>query len=186
MLSNGKDHSGSISDLYHRESNGHHQAHHDTTADTNGISFLTQDPDELIAEDDMYFENYREAPLKSAEEIKAAKEAEAHRKDVIIQDRKDSVRALVWWIAQGGEFPNGWEVPSKKKIMKMGSRGVEKILSDLYRESGETPEEQDEELYPEGWAETARSRYRVTVFSKVGSQLQRLHSALFRVIRGQY
>lgn len=135
---------------------------------TGGISFLTQDPDELIAEDDLFFDQYHEAPKQTVAQKAAAKEADAHRHDVLLQNRKDSVRALIWYIAEGGVFPPKWSVPSKQEIKKMGSRGMEKMLSGLYRStSGANAAEEEDDLFHEGWAGFANDEYRVTVFSKV-------------------
>ncbi|ORY30008.1 hypothetical protein BCR39DRAFT_466880, partial [Naematelia encephala] len=126
----------------------------------NGISFLIQDEEELIAEDDLFFDQYVEKAPATEQERAAAAEAEAHRIDVIEHDRIASLRILVWWLAEGGMLPNGWKVPDAATLKKAGARGMEKMLADV------EPGLDDEPIFEDGWSEFAKNRYRVVVFSK--------------------
>ena len=126
----------------------------------NGVSLLVQEEDELIAEDDLFWQQYIEPEPLSDEEIAAEEELRAHRADVVALDRAHSLRALVYWLAEGGRIPNEWEVPTKAYLKKIGARGVERLL-------GSIENEYDELIFDEGWAEYAQERFRVVVFSKV-------------------
>ena len=130
--------------------------------DTNGLSILSQSEEELIAEDDLFWQSYKEPEALIAEEEWAQKEIVAHRKDVIKHDRQHSLSALVWWIAEGGVFPADWKVPSKPELKQMGGRGFEKLLQGLASET-----EDGEMIFEEGWARYAKKQYRIIVFSKV-------------------
>jgi len=128
---------------------------------SNGLSFLELEEDELIAEDDAFWEKYQEKQAKSKKEQEEKEEMEARRNEVIEINKKYSITALIWWIAQGGILPTGWDVPSKDTILKMGSSGMEKLLEGI--DGGV----EGDEMFQEGWADFARDRYRVVVFSKV-------------------
>lgn len=128
--------------------------------ENNGLSFLEEHEDELIAEDDQFWDEHR---AKSEEEKKEMEKMEARRKDVERTNKRHSLRALIWWISQGGILPSDYELPDKEDVLKMGSRGMERVLEDL--DNG-VP---GDEIFQEGWAEFAKDRYQVTVFSKVSS-----------------
>jgi hypothetical protein len=127
----------------------------------NGLSFLELEEDELIAEDDLFWDSYQEKKSKSLAEQKEMEQMEQRRKDVIDTNKVHSIRALIWWIAQGGKLPSGWEVPTKDAVLKMGAGGMEKLLEGI--QSGPV----GDEIFQEGWANYAKDRYRVVVFSKV-------------------
>ena len=152
--------------LYAREYPSEHvkqqPLHGDEHGDVgNGMSFLVQDEEELIAEDDVFWDSYVE-PVPLTEEEKAAEaELQAHRADVMEHDRQQSLRALIWWLAEGGMFPDDWEIPSKSYLKKIGGRGMERLLMEV--DNGE----EDDEIFEEGWADFANKRYRITMFSKV-------------------
>jgi len=129
----------------------------------NGLSFLDLDEDELIAEDDLFWESYQEKQAKSKMEQKELEQLESRRKEVVTINKKHSLRALIWWISQGGVLPTGWDVPSKDTVLKMGSSGMEKLLEGI--EGGV----EGDEIFQEGWADFAKDRYRTVVFSKVSS-----------------
>lgn len=129
----------------------------------NGLSFLDLDEDELIAEDDAFWDSYQEKQAKSKMEQKELEQLEARRKEVIQMNKKHSLRALIWWIAQGGVLPSGWDVPSKDTVLKMGSSGMEKLLEGI--DGGV----EGDEIFQEGWADYAKDRYRTVVFSKVSN-----------------
>lgn len=124
---------------------------------------LTVDENELIAEDDLFWDTYTEAEPLSAEEAAAEAELQAHKQNVQAQNVAQSLRALVWWLAEGGVLPNDFEVPSKSHLKKIGSSGFEKLLSSI--DAGEG----DEIIFEDGWADFANKRYRIVVFSKVSS-----------------
>ncbi|RSH93831.1 hypothetical protein EHS25_006480 [Saitozyma podzolica] len=136
------------------------QVGQDGASDANGVSLLTQGEDELIAEDDLFWEQYEEAEPLSAEEIKAEEEIKAHRADVLHQNNMGSLRALIWWIAEGGLIPEDWEVPTKNYLKKVGARGMERLLEDI------DPGDEGQWIFEDGWADFAKKRYRVVVFSK--------------------
>jgi hypothetical protein len=131
----------------------------------NGLSFLDLEEDELIAEDDLFWDAYKEKQAKSKAEQKEQEQMEERRQDVIKTNKVHSLRALIWWISQGGVFPNGWEVPKKEAVLKMGPSGMEALLEGL--EAGVV----GDEIFQEGWADFAKDRYRVVMFSKVSSGL---------------
>ncbi|KAK4686389.1 hypothetical protein P7C73_g3736, partial [Tremellales sp. Uapishka_1] len=122
----------------------------------NGISLLVQDEEELIAEDDLFWEAYTEDKPLTPEELAAEEEIATHRKDVIRHDKAHSLKALIYWMAEGGIFPNDYETPTKEYLRKVGGRGVERMLEEVG--GGAT--------FEQGWAEFAQKRYRIAVFSK--------------------
>jgi hypothetical protein len=127
----------------------------------NGLSFLDLDEDELIAEDDLFWDKYQEKQAKSKLEQKELEQLESRRNEVVKINKKHSLRALIWWISQGGVLPTGWDVPSQDTVLKMGSSGMEKLLEGI--EGGV----EGDEIFQEGWADFAKDRYRTVVFSKV-------------------
>jgi hypothetical protein len=122
----------------------------------------TEDTDEWMAEDDLFYAQYTEDTPLSAEDIAAEAEMAAREADVVEHNRQQSLRALTWWLAEGGEIPPDWEVPSTAYLKKVGGRGIERILEEI-----EDPELGDEPIFEEGWADFAKKRYRIIVFSKV-------------------
>jgi hypothetical protein len=127
----------------------------------NGISLLLSDEDELIAEDDLFWDSYTESDPISDEEIEAEKEIAAHRLDVQQRDRKHALQAMIWWLAEGGVIPSNWEMPSASQMKKISGRGMEKMLESIDKGDEEEP------IFAEGWAEYAKKMYRTVVFSKV-------------------
>lgn len=127
----------------------------------NGLSFLDLEEDELIADDDQFWDSYKEKVAKTELEQKEMEEMEQRRQDVIKTNKAHSLRALIWWISQGGVLPSGWEVPTKETVIKMGSSGMEKMLE------GIAAGVEGDEIFQEGWADFAKDRYRIAVFSKV-------------------
>ncbi len=129
---------------------------------SNGISFLTSNEEELIAEDDLFYDKYTELEAEplTDEEVAAKAEIDARRLDVQRLDGEHALRALIWWLAEGGVIPDGWEVPSKGYLRKIGRRGMERLLEGI--EKGK-----EEAIFEDGWAEFAKTMYRVVVFSKV-------------------
>lgn len=150
---------GSDESLYQRDQ----QVYNDGgfIRENNGLSFLEEHEDELIAEDDLFWDAYKEKQAKTASEQREMEEMEARRKDVIKTNKLRSVRALIWWIAQGGVLPSDWQVPGDEELLKMGSMGMERALEAL--DNGV----EGDEIFQEGWAEFANDRYRAVVFSKV-------------------
>ena len=142
--------------------------------DRNRVSLLTANEEELIAEDDLYLQSYIEPAPLTPEETAAEQQLQAHREDVLELDRQHQLRALVWWLAEGGTFPRSWDVPTKSHLKKVGGRGMEKILDKVDQvKDGKD----DEAMFPDGWADYAKSQYRVVVISKVS----RGHNPLFKV-----
>ncbi|WVQ99033.1 glutaredoxin [Kwoniella sp. CBS 9459] len=137
-----------------------HKVHLPDNHRENGVSLLTMDEEELIAEDDLYWDSYTDPEPLTEEEEAAKAELQAHKADVIKQDKMQSLRALVWWLAEGGVIPSHWEVPSKSYLRKVGGRGMERLLEEI--DSGE----EGDEIFDNGWAEFANKRYRIVVFSK--------------------
>ncbi|WVW82712.1 glutaredoxin [Kwoniella bestiolae CBS 10118] len=138
----------------------------------NGISLLL-DEEELIAEDDLFWDSYKDPEPLSREEAKQQEELKAHKADVIRQDKLQSLRALIWWLAEGGILPNDWEVPTKQYLKKIGGRGMERLLEDI--DSGE----EGDEIFDNGWAEFANRRYRVVVFSKTHCPYSKKAKSIF-------
>lgn len=129
----------------------------------NGVSVMDfDDTDEWLAEDDLFYSQYTEDTPLSPEAAAAEAEMASRAADVVEQNRQQSLRALTWWLAEGGEIPDDWEVPSKAYLKKVGGRGVERMLEDI-----EDAELGDEPMFEEGWADFAKRRYRIIVFSKV-------------------
>ncbi|WWC69142.1 glutaredoxin [Kwoniella pini CBS 10737] len=141
--------------------------------DETGIKFLVMDEEELIAEDDLFWDSYKDPEPLSREEQKLADEMKAHKADVIKQDKLQSLRALVWWLAEGGILPNNWEVPTKAYLKKIGGRGMERLLEDI--DGGE----EDDEIFDNGWAEFANKRYRVVIFSKTHCPYSKKAKSIF-------
>ncbi|WVF71880.1 glutaredoxin [Kwoniella sp. CBS 6097] len=137
-----------------------HKVHLPDSQPENGVSLLTMNEEELIAEDDLFWDSYTDPEPLTEEEEAAQAELQAHKADVIKQDKMQSLRALVWWLAEGGIIPSNWEVPSKSYLRKVGGRGMERLLEEI--DSGE----EGDEIFDNGWAEFANKRYRIVVFSK--------------------
>ena len=127
----------------------------------NGVSLLLSSEDELIAEDDLFWEHYVAPKYPSREEIVAEEEFAAHQLDVQERDQRHALRALTYWLAEGGVFPRDWEVPSDTYLKKIGGRGVEKLLGAIEERVGEEP------IFADGWAHFAKETYKTVVFSKV-------------------
>lgn len=138
-----------------------HKIHRPDSKMDNGVMLLTVDENELIAEDDLFWDSYTEAEPLSAEEAAAEAELQAHKQNVQAQNEAHSLRALIWWLAEGGVFPNDFEVPSKSHLKKIGSSGFEKLLSSI--DAGD----ENQMIFEEGWADFADKRYSIVVFSKV-------------------
>ena len=137
------------------------RAKHADHADTNGVSFLTQNEDELIAEDDLFWQAYKEPVAPTAEEEAAIREMKAHRLDVQQHSKAHILQSLVWWLAEGGILPDDFQIPTKNVMMKKGGRGLEKMLDKVETES------KGSDMFSAGWAEYTQKQYRVVVFSKV-------------------
>ncbi|WRT67450.1 glutaredoxin [Kwoniella shivajii] len=160
---------------YEREHEYSHGVQHhipDSERD-NGVSLLLMDEEELIAEDDLFWDTYKDPEPLSIEEQKLQDELKAHKQDVINQDKLQSLRALIWWLAEGGILPNNWEVPTKAYLKKIGGRGMERLLEDI--DSGE----EGDEIFDNGWAEFANRRYRVVIFSKTHCPYSRKAKSIF-------
>jgi hypothetical protein len=130
----------------------------------NGLSFLDLDEDELIAEDDLFWDSYQEKQAKSKMEQKEIEQMESRRKEVIKTNKVHSLRALIWWISQGGVLPTGWDVPTKDTVLKLGSGGMKKMLEGI--DGGVV----GDEIFQEGWADFAKDRYRVFIWFKLTSR----------------
>ncbi|KAL7424285.1 hypothetical protein Q5752_001875 [Cryptotrichosporon argae] len=141
---------------FEREITGATYARRPTASAENGVHVLAADEAELIAEDDLFWESYKEAPAPSAEEAAAEHELQQRRKDVLERDRAHALQALVYWMAEGGIFPPGADVPSKAALRKMGTRAFERMLEDAAGDA----------IFEAGWADFAQTRYREVVFSK--------------------
>ncbi|WWC89701.1 glutaredoxin [Kwoniella dendrophila CBS 6074] len=142
----------------------------------NGISLLL-DEDELIAEDDLFWDTYKEAKPKTKEEIEQEKELKKHKEDVIKQDKIQSLRALIWWLAEGGILPNDFKPPTKQHLKKLGGRGFERLLEDI--DSGTDSDDDNSEIFDNGWAEFANRRYRVVIFSKTHCPYSKKAKSIF-------
>lgn len=134
-------------------------------ATSNGISFLTSNEDELIAEDDLFWDKYTDPEPLTQDEIAEQQELQAHHADVQKLDREHALRALIWWLAEGGIIPADWEMPSASFIKRLGGRGMERLLEGI--DKGDD----NEAIFAEGWADFAKTMYRTVVFSKVRSLL---------------
>lgn len=131
--------------------------------DHNGVGLLTQAEEELIAEDDLYWQAYEEPPTLTEAEKDEVDELKAHKLDVERHNRQTALESLVWWLAEGGILPNDFEVPSKKTLLNGKSRAMERILDEVQSEG----EEPGESIFQEGWQEYATKQYKIVVFSKV-------------------
>ena len=127
----------------------------------NGVSLLLSSEDELIAEDDMFWEMYVAPKHPSHEEFVAEEELAAHQLDVQARDKRHALRALTYYLAEGGVFPRDWEVPSDAYLKKVGGRGMEKLLDAIEEGNREEP------IFADGWAHFAQETYKAVVFSKV-------------------
>ena len=142
----------------------------------NGVSYL-QETAELIAEDDMFWTDYTEPIPQTAEEQRAEEELQAHREDVMERNMQHSLRALIWWLSEGGVIPDDWEVPSKVALNRLGARALERMLDGINRGAKpvDNPWEHDDDgdsrpsVFVEGWADYVKDHFKLVVFSKVGS-----------------
>ena len=132
-----------------------------TASPSNGISILLSEEDELIAEDDLFWDKYTDPEPLSEEQKTVIAEMTAHRLDVQEHDRQHALRALIWWLAEGGIIPDEFEVPTHSYLKKAGGRGMERLLEDIQNGA------ENDEIFAEGWGEYANSMYRTVVFSKV-------------------
>ncbi|OCF56003.1 glutaredoxin [Kwoniella mangroviensis CBS 10435] len=149
-----------------------HPLHRPDGDPDNGISLLVNE-EELIAEDDLFWDSYKDPEPLSYEEQKEQEEMKARKADVQKQDKLQSLRALIWWLAEGGILPNDWEVPTKQYLKKIGGRGMERLLEDI--DSGE----EGDEIFDNGWAEFANRRYRVVIFSKTHCPYSKKAKSIF-------
>jgi hypothetical protein len=131
-----------------------------------GVSRLEQDEEELIAEDDLFWSSYVEPTPKTEEEKLAEKEIADHRLEVQEYDRQHSLRALVWWLAEGGMFPTNYKAPSKAELRKLGGRGTELLLDKIDQATDE------DTVFQDGWSQYAKKQYRIVVFSKASRFLK--------------
>ena len=141
------------------------------------MSSLVESEEELIAEDDLFWMNYKEPTPLTDKEKAANKEMEAHRLDVIQRNAVHSLKALIWWMAEGGVIPSGWEVPSKSYFEKFGGRGMERLLNGIdqgkqdRKGRGEwkpvSDKDDEESVFTEGWGDFAKEQLKLVVFSKV-------------------
>lgn len=139
----------------------------------NGLSVLVADEDELIAEDDLFWETYTETVPMTDEEKAAEAEIALRKQNVIEHDKRHSLRALVWWLVEGGLIPQDWDVPSRAYLNKMGGRGMERVLEAI----GSGAE------FEEGWIDYAKKLYRVAIFSKVGLKFPSIFRVSIIVVR---
>lgn len=117
--------------------------------------------DELLSEEALYVQGYKEPTPKTASEQETEERFQNHRADVLEQDRVHSLEALIWWLAEGGVFPNSYGIPNKAGLTKMGGSGFERALDRL--DAGGN----GESIFQDGWADYAKKQYRLVVFSKV-------------------
>lgn len=165
---------------------GHSQKTYKAGAGSNGLSLIDQeagqDEESWLDEAEPWFSQYGDATEEdeddwsnidyskmTAEEAQEKKEMVQHKIEVAERHRAESLRALTWYVAEGGELPSDWEVPTRKHINKIGGRGVEHILQNMDEKLREEEggDAAGEEIFEEGWAEFAKNRYRTVVFSKV-------------------
>ncbi|WVN86576.1 glutaredoxin [Cryptococcus depauperatus CBS 7841] len=125
-----------------------------------GVEILVADEEELIAEDDLFLSSYTDSIPLSAEETAAEARRQALKQDLITSNHAHSLRALIWWLAEGGILPDDWEVPSKSHLEQIGGEGFEEMLTNINRGENES------EIFETGWTELADQRYRIVVFSK--------------------
>ena len=134
------------------------------------MSLLIVEDEEIIAEDDLYWDNFTEVAPPSDAAVAAEDQLAANRANAQEQDRQHSVRALVWWLAQGGILPQTWSAPADNELKKIGGRGFERLLEAI--DNGDA----DKDVFRPGWADLAVKQYRTVVFSKVRSRkLCRVH-----------
>ena len=91
---------------------------------------------------------------------------------VDVQDPEGSARralmSMIWWIAQGGVFPDNWRAPSKDQLLGSGTDGMEERLDDIgISGSAIWRAGWSKDAFAHGWDETAMEELRVVVFSKV-------------------
>ena len=153
--------------------------------ESNGLSLIQadegQDEESWLDETESWFSQYAnpdededdwtniDYTKMTEEEAKEKKEMVRHKMEVTERHRAESLRAIAWFLAEGGELPGDFEVPTKKQVNKMGGRGVESMLKGMdekfRQEVGD--DGSGEEIFEDGWAEFAKTRYRTVVFSKV-------------------
>jgi hypothetical protein len=177
---------------------GHNQRTYKVGAGSNGLSLIDQeegaDEEDWLEEVEPWFSQFNDPSdddedytnidysRMTEDEAKEKKEMVKHKLEVAENHRAESLRALAWFVAEGGELPYDWEVPTKKHITKIGSRGVEHILQNMdekvRQEEGE--DASGEEIFEDGWAEFAKTRYRTVVFSKVCSRILQVRRTVRR------
>jgi hypothetical protein len=131
--------------------------------ESNGVGLLLQDAEELIAEDDLYWQSYVEPPALTDAERDEAAEIKAHKLDVELHNRENALESLVWWLAEGGMLPNDFTVPSRKTLLEGKPRAMEQILDAVQSEG----QDAGESIFQDGWEEYSTKQYRIVVFSKV-------------------
>jgi hypothetical protein len=124
--------------------------------------------DSMLAENEIAVDNEIEEPPKTEAELKAEKEKEKQKVITRAQEKKNQLRALVFWLAKGGQLPlSDFRPPSERELKKMTGTDLEEYLmgiEDAYQPVP-NPFQQD------GWEDKARRDTGVTVFSKVGFEI---------------
>lgn len=122
--------------------------------------------EEVMAKDDLYVQGLEDSSARTPEQVeeeeateRANAKAEKEREEKAAEDRRQKLRALVWWVARGGQFPNDYRIPSAGTLAKMTQKAWTDLLADV--------EGTDANVFLDGWEEEADLAQRVTVFSKV-------------------
>ncbi|KLT40098.1 hypothetical protein CC85DRAFT_287887 [Cutaneotrichosporon oleaginosum] len=114
--------------------------------------------EDVMATDDLFVQRLEDTKARTPAQVVADEDAARVAEDKSAEQKRDKLRALVWWIARGGVFPDDYRIPSAGTMDKMSQKEWEGLLADV--------EGTDEHLFLHDWAEEANMSQRVTVFSK--------------------
>lgn len=124
------------------------------------------DEDDMLAENEVAVDSEREETPKSNEEKEADEAAMKQKEQNAKDDKKDQVRALIWWIYNGGSFDayGNYKALKEDQLKRMSGRQFEKYLVQLGSATQPTPSP----FSDSDWVRKAKLYNSVTIFSKVG------------------
>jgi hypothetical protein len=115
--------------------------------------------EDVMATDDLFVQRLEDTKARTPAQVEADEEKARKAEEKSAVGKRDKLRALVWWIARGGVFPDDYRIPAAGTMAKMPQKEWEGLLADV--------EGTDEHVFLGDWEDEANMMQRVTVFSKV-------------------
>lgn len=130
--------------------------------------------EDVMATDDLFVQRLEDTKVRTPAQVAADEDAARAAEEKGAESRRDKLRALVWWIARGGIFPDDYRIPAAGTMAKMPQSKWESLLADV--------EGTDEHVFLGDWVDEADIYQRVTVFSKVRLLAQKNKNKLTPVV----